>query len=78
MENMTNVYFSLDAFDHDMKLAMALSAEEAMKSKELDIGGSSWWSWVLTHLSGTKDVLFVNRVEAVLYFCSVESSLFMH
>lgn len=41
MENMTNVYFSVDAFDHDMKLAMALSAEEAMKSKELDIGGSS-------------------------------------
>ncbi|XDV50929.1 hypothetical protein PO909_019902 [Leuciscus waleckii] len=26
-----------DTFDHDMKLAMALSAEEAMKSKELDI-----------------------------------------
>ncbi|XP_051772307.1 E3 SUMO-protein ligase ZNF451 isoform X1 [Ctenopharyngodon idella] len=26
-----------DTFDHDMKLALALSAEEAMKSKELDI-----------------------------------------
>lgn len=29
-------------------------------------------------LSGTKDVLFLNRVEAALDFCRVESSLFMH
>jgi len=38
---LTSFYFSIEVFDHDMKLALALSADEAMKSKELDIGGSS-------------------------------------
>lgn len=33
-------YFYLDTFDRDMRLALALSAEEARKSKELDIGES--------------------------------------
>lgn len=53
-----NLYFSLDTFDHDMKLALALSAQEAMKSKELDIGGSSRWFHNLdTCNTGTEDVI---------------------
>ncbi len=68
IEKPGNLYFSLDEFDQDIKLALALSAEEARKPKELDIGNNTLI--ILTYLCNIA-VYILYSVGAALHFYSM-------